>query len=460
MDGDPLDPLLERSTLKQPPAANELDTDEPSFASHEARHDVPGALRTPRTSSAHQHWRTASLISLLLLLIATLLLVPAENRAALLRALAIPTASPTAPIELGNDAFLWEHSVPWGQLLIDSKPGPDVRGPAVRQNAQGVWEGAAFHLPRGRHILDYRAVPFPPLVCVVSVPSAQGDTCPLDRSFDTGSLAPHAPTTRLLDLQATMRHLPTLQADALIAAAQTQLSALAAHLGRSALSSGDHFLDVTGDVVQVSTTVYVEPRFDLDTTIRDYDGQPCVTLCTVYDLVPEAASTQEWTVLAPVMPTWRYTTAAGSLLLAAGPATPIGAEPTTMVSLLTRWQDGAWQTPTFVVEAQQTDPVICPTAEQSISALMATPTPTPAPTTADQRFQGRFVASTSELGCLLAGSEADLSTGAPTGPMALVLYRAGALIAANAEAHRDFPTLPLASTHERALAQAVAPSSL
>jgi hypothetical protein len=44
--------------------------------------------------------------------------------------------------------------------------------------------------------------------------------------------------------------------------------------------------------------------------------------------------------------------------------------------------------------------------------------------------------------------------------MALVLYRAGALIAANAEAHRAFPTLPLASTHERALAQAVAPTNL
>jgi hypothetical protein len=414
------------------------------------------ALPTPRASSARRRWRAASLFALLLLLITTLFFVPTENRAALLRALSISTASPTAPIEFGNDAFLWEHSVPWGQLLIDSKPGPDVRGPAIRQNAQGVWEGAAFHLPRGRHTLEYRAAPFPPLLCVVSVPSAQADTCPLDRSFNTASLAPRAPTTRLLDLLATMRHLPKAQADALVAAAQAQLSALAARLGRSALSGGDHFLDFTGDVVQASTTVYVEPRFDLDPSIRDYDGLPCATLCTVFDLVPEAASTEEWTVLAPVLPTWRYTNAAGELLLAAGPATVVGAQPTVMVALLTRWQDGAWQTPAFAVQADQTDPVICPIAEQTMEALLSTP----APTTGDQGFQGRFVASTGELGCLLAGSETEPNTGTPTGPMALVLYRAGALIAANAEADRLFPTLPLASAHERALAQAVAPTSL
>ncbi len=42
--------------------------------------------------------------------------------------------------------------------------------------------------------------------------------------------------------------------------------------------------------------------------------------------------------------------------------------------------------------------------------------------------------------------------------MALVLYRAGVLLAVNDQAHTWFPTLPLASAHERALAQAVAPA--
>jgi len=264
------------------------------------------SVMAPRPHT-QQLLRAASVAGLLTLLIAAGLLVPSANREALVRFITPPTPSPTLAPERGYDAFLWEHSVPWGQLLIDSQPGPNVRGSAVRQNAQGVWEGAAFHLPRGHHTLEYRAAPFPPLVCVLSVPSSRADTCPLDHSFDYSNLAPRAPATRLLDLQATMRHLPTTQADALVAAAQAQLNALAARLGRSMLSGGDHFLDVTGDVVQVSTTVYVEPRFALDTSITDYDGLPCMTLCTIHDLVPEAASPEEWTILAPVMPTWRYT---------------------------------------------------------------------------------------------------------------------------------------------------------
>ena len=44
--------------------------------------------------------------------------------------------------------------------------------------------------------------------------------------------------------------------------------------------------------------------------------------------------------------------------------------------------------------------------------------------------------------------------------MALVLYRAGALITINAQARQIFPQLPMASAHERALALAVAPASL
>jgi hypothetical protein len=42
--------------------------------------------------------------------------------------------------------------------------------------------------------------------------------------------------------------------------------------------------------------------------------------------------------------------------------------------------------------------------------------------------------------------------------MAMVLYRAGVLLAINDQAHTWFPTLPVATAHERALAQAVTPA--
>jgi hypothetical protein len=408
-----------------------------------------------RRASTQHVLRAVSVAGLLSLLIAVGLFVPNGNREVLVRFLTRPTPSPTRAPLPGDDAFLWEHFVPWGSLLVDGNPGPDVRSSALRQNTQGSWEGAAFHLPRGRHTLEYRAAPFPTVTCALSVPASPSDTCPLDRFLDS-SLAPGAPATRVLDLQATLDRLPQAQADALVAVAQAQLNALAQRLGGGTLSAGDHFLDFTGEVLQVTTTVQLAPQFGLDTSIRAYAGLPCVTLCTQGDLEPASTSTGDWPVVASVMPTWRYTNAAGQVLLAEGPATPIGASPHTVISLLTRWQDGTWQPPTPVVEARQTDPVICPTAQRTLVWFVATT----APEHVDAGLQLPFAASTPELGCLLAGSATDPDTGNPSGPIAWVLYRAGALVAANTEAHRAFPTLPVASAHERALAQAVAPTSL
>ena len=74
--------------------------------------------------------------------------------------------------------------------------------------------------------------------------------------------------------------------------------------------------------------------------------------------------------------------------------------------------------------------------------------------------QWPYAASTAELGCLFAGSEMDPNTGKPIGPISLVFYRAGALVAVNEQAHQILPKLPVASAHERALANAVAPTSL
>jgi hypothetical protein len=403
---------------------------------------------------AQQLLRAASVAGLLALLIVTGVLVPSGNRAALMRFFTPPTPSPTRVPLSGADAFLWEHFVPWGSLLVDGKPGPDVHRSAVRPNAQGRLESAAFHLPLGRHTLEYRAAPFPTLTCALSVPAAPSDTCPLEPSFDP-SFAPGAPATRVLDLQATVDHLPGQEGDALAAAAQAQLSALAQRLGGGALSAGDHFLDFTGDIVQTSVPMQLTPHFALDPSIRNYDGLPCVNLCTQGDLTTASTSTQDWSVVAPVMLTFRYTSATGLVLLAEGPATLIGGSPRTLISLVTRWQDGSWQAPTPIVQAQQTDPVICPMAQQTLQRLLDTT----APSDVHELFQPRFAVSTAEVGCLLTGSAADPATGIPTGPLAWILYRAGALIAANTEAHRMFPTLPLASIHERNLAAAVAPAS-
>ncbi|HEX3271866.1 MAG TPA: hypothetical protein VHR15_14545, partial [Ktedonobacterales bacterium] len=209
----------------------------------DATADAPPARRislAARRPQAQRLLRAGSAITLLAVLITAVLLLPTSNREAFLRLVTPPF--PTATPQPGNDAFLWEHTVPWGQLFIDGKPGPDVSGSAVRQS-DGLPEGAVFHLARGHHTIEYRAAPFPTLKCVLTVPVERGDTCPLERTGDFSFLTPTAPATRLLDLQATVDRLPKAQADALVAAAQAELTSLAASLPVGSLTPGDHYLD-------------------------------------------------------------------------------------------------------------------------------------------------------------------------------------------------------------------------
>jgi hypothetical protein len=135
-----------------------------------------------------------------------------------------------------------------------------------------------------------------------------------------------------------------------------------------------------------------------------------------------------------------------------GPALAPGAVPYNMIPLQVGWNEGEWRIPTAELGPSETDPVICPTGAHALSVAQAL--------TGAPQYQWPIAASTGELGRLLAGSETDTYTGKPTGPLALVLYRAGTLIAVNTQARQLFPNLPMASAHERALALAVAPASL
>jgi hypothetical protein len=379
------------------------------------------------------------------------LLLPAGNRVAVLRLLTPPTPFPTATPLAGDDAFLWQHSVPWGQLFVDGRPGPDVRQSAIQQDAQGSPHSAAFHLARGRHTLEYRAYPFPTVACSVSVPASLDDTCPLGHLLDFSYLVPDAPATRILDLQATIDRLPTAFVDGLLGTTQAYLDTLARALSTGMLAVGDHYLDRSGGITQAKSALRIAPQFRLDSSVQQFDGVTCVTLCTPTGIFA-ASSAEQWALIAPVALTWRYSTASGQVVISDGPALAPGTVPYDMIPLQVGWNDGEWQTPTAVLAASETDPVICPTGAHALTVAQAQ--------TNGLRYQWPIAASTAELGCLFAGSDTDPNTGTPTGPMALVLYRAGALIAVNAQADQLFPTLPLASAHEGDLALAVAPASL
>ena len=54
--------------------------------------------------------------------------------------------------------------------------------------------------------------------------------------------------------------------DALVAAAQAELTSLAASLPAGALTVGDHYLDSAGQLAQATTTLRIEPQFHLDSS--------------------------------------------------------------------------------------------------------------------------------------------------------------------------------------------------
>lgn len=444
MDYGPLDAPVERSSLKEPPATAEADTQRAPAANDGAPRDTPETLPSSRGSTPQRRWQRASLISLLLLLIAALFLIPSQNRAALLHALSFPTAAPAAPIQSGNDTFLWEHAVPWGRLLIDGQPGPALVGAGLSDDPVPQTH-APFRLSRGRHTLVYDAALFPTLRCTVSVPYSPDNTCPLGTEG-----VPPGPDrlARLLDLQATTNRLSTYERQALVATAQERLTALAAGLPLGSLTAGDHYRDATGQVVQATADLQVKAQFPLDNNPNRFAGSDCVTICAMTSVV-DPVSTTDWILTVAVKLTWRYITPAGQTILADGPAGEDVATSQT-IPVHARWTAGDWQVDLPTASAEQADPITCPTGAYYRNQL----------TLPDSAFDWTSGVSLPEQGCLFAGSVIDRTTGKPSGLTALLLYRTGVLLAANDQAHTWFPLLPRASVHERSLAQAVAPTSL
>ncbi len=155
----------------------------------------------------------AAVVAAAALLVTVLLLgsVP-DSLAALLH---LPTPAPTATLMPLAGQFTAVNGVPWGVLRADGKV-------VSLYSAQTLF---AFSLPRGRHTLEYHAEPFPVLRCVVSVPQAASDTCPLKTAADADVNILEG-AGRYLDFRCTLRALSDQQQVALEALIQRALDAM------------------------------------------------------------------------------------------------------------------------------------------------------------------------------------------------------------------------------------------
>jgi len=158
----------------------------------------------------------AAVVAAAALLVTVLLLgsVP-DSLAALAALLHLPTPAPTATLMPLAGQFTAVNGVPWGVLRADGKV-------VSLYSAQTLF---AFSLPRGRHTLEYHAEPFPVLRCVVSVPQAASDTCPLKTAADADVNILEG-AGRYLDFRCTLRALSDQQQVALEALIQRALDAM------------------------------------------------------------------------------------------------------------------------------------------------------------------------------------------------------------------------------------------
>jgi hypothetical protein len=395
-------------------------------------------------------------MALALCALSMLVLIALDTRASVSGFFMPPIPLSTMPPSGGIDNFVWEHTAPWGHLLIDGQAGPDVGGSALSTGFAGLPQIKGFRLSHGLHTIEYRTELFPTLRCTLSVPAASTDTCPLDHA-DISFFVQSAPLTRILDLQATIDRIPPAQAQALTDATQAQFAAAAAALPTGRLEVGDHYLDVAGHVVQATTPLSVAPRFSLAPDASDLQPDattPCVRLCSTNGVFDQYTP-DGWALVAPVDLTWSYRASGGQLLLEEGPAGALEARSSIASPINALWTAGDWQVHIERPTATQTDPIICPTGRHFLTLLQSSPDDT----VLDRSFQWPYSASTADLGCVYAGRATD-DRGQPKGPIALVLYHFGALLAANAEAQRIFPHLLVSTAHERGLALLVASTSL
>jgi len=350
---------------------------------------------------------------------------------------------PTATLAIDEDRVEFVHLAPWGALTVD---GRHV-GTALLSNAQGP----AFidlSLARGEHRLDYVAPPFRGLHCRVSVPRAGSDTCPL---------ADHAlvfqfqrvSALRVLDLQSTPSHLPPDQFQALARQVQQALA-----FAPGDVLAGDHYLQQDGMVVTASARLRAMLQVSLNADAATHfviNGEPCATLCLGnFGFVAPGGGTSDWNLVAIVRLAWQFADAAGQVV-STTPSGPSGPNGLTPLEVQVRW-DGAWSvTPSGRLGVQQqTLSLLCLPATSQIIGLLVH----------GQNNQGFGINPQTGReptdGCLLTAQQyprTPIPPGTPVPPSATAgfLYRYGALIAADANAHRDDPQLPLPSANERAI---------
>jgi hypothetical protein len=398
--------------------------------------------------------RGYAVASLVLLGCAGLLLSLPGTQQALRQVLAGLRPTPTLPLASGENLVYFGQTAPWGRLTLDGTP----------------LEPQFFHsssLARGRHTLTYQAAPWPVLRCQLSVPAQQGDSCPVDASFHFDE-----PLARMIDLGATPERLPDAQRKALLSAVA---GALQAHVETTAVPPGDHYRGADGRSAVATLPLQASLTLTLNTdaaraasnSVAPGPG-PCVSLCGQLGGFG-GEGTAWWVIWAHVVAHWHFEAADGTVI-DPGASTDLDAGYLLGATWSASGLGGTWSVTLHPyagspgaagVQADLCDPALrqaFPNGAPVLSSFGYGERVYPGPNEADGCVAVFSPSGSSGGGPPVGNATANAATPTPTptrlpADAAIYIVRFGIVLAGNDVAHAAQPLLPVASAHERALAQ-------
>src|SRR5579875_1801421 len=379
----------------------------------------------------------------------------------------VPTSGPQ------NDLFYFQLNPPWGHLSID--------GHRIARVPTTVNE-PALSLPPGQHKLLWQAAPFRPVSCILVVPVISNpSTCNHSQFTPNNSNQ----LVSLVELRVSTDLLSLAQRAALLAATQVALNqeqhsqivlpGEAYAVPSEVAGTHPNGCKLVEQAVLCFTTTQQPLRatlsFQLDTdtsynapcadpNICSLNGFDCRLFCSVTDLQwpdapPIVSDNSAWDAIAVVHSTWHYTTLTGQTVAGNEADSFVGGTQNEhFLSLAITWDGTAWHASLLPV----TSPAFffVPVCDSAIGDAQNLVNDVATNNTQIGLSLRSAYGSDPSVGCLIEVSWERIPSATPTPtsttplpPAAYLLHRFGVMIAANAQAHKLWPFLPVADSNEQ-----------
>ncbi|MDQ6661771.1 MAG: hypothetical protein M3Z24_12505 [Chloroflexota bacterium] len=438
------------------------------------------SLRSKLTAR-QRFWRIALASVLVAVTLGFLLNSSPAMRTTALGWLNIHSSTPTSVVAPETDIFLVDASPPWGTLFIDGHPVHVVSNPPLsnvpvlpNQGQNGFfWQAALtllpIHLNPGHHQLVWKAAPFEPLQCSLSLPQLATDTCQLAAAFSSAY-----PTAQRILIHGSLNTLSLEQQQSLKLAIQAFLDQ---QQSTDTVQIGEQFLHVHGNssVDRATQPLYATQHFVLDTTeapnsscviiskwpctasLGSDHEQNCLLFCTGSDEYQSVDAPGEgWGALVVVHVAWNYSTVNRRIVAQNQPDTlPTYTLFEYPMNLNITWDGVQWH-----VSANPNNGLTGPMNFACLTAMNMSDTlfPSSTTTTPSSGWSTKPIAGLrNAAGCVLKIEAQSYNPGTPApsshGPAAYCLYRFGLVLAVNDTAHNYWPQMPRTSPYEQNLVQ-------